>query len=422
MWTGGKMPNNNVANLAAGRPALQSSICEWSLGTTVQDDASIPVSPNPPPKAYCHTAFEREPWWEVDLGQDAQIQEVQICNRADEPQRLRQFAVFLAFSDSPGKWFEIFRKTSETPLPANEPYVVRPDWACAGRYVRIQLLGEGFLHFRQCQVIGKAADRATVTRIQKQMVERSERAIRKQRDLKEELRSGRNGQICTIGAHEVFADSDNYSPTLIRAITGGGYELRERQLIPKLLRPGDRVLEVGTAIGVVSMAAAAIVGPEAVATYDANPAIVADAKRNFKANGLGRISANVGILRNRAAWSSSETELDFHISRDFWASRLDPGPTTEDIVQIVKVPLVPLEDAIARHRANVLICDIEGGEVDLLTGADLSSIRAILMETHYWSAGRRQIDEMVRYLVGAGFDINLDLVGDHVMVLDRADA
>jgi FkbM family methyltransferase len=189
-----------------------------------------------------------------------------------------------------------------------------------------------------------------------------------------------------------------------------------------LLRPGDRVLEVGTAIGVVSMAAAAIVGPEAVATYDANPAIVADAKRNFKANGLGRISANVGILRNRAAWSSSETELDFHISRDFWASRLDPGPTTEDIVQIVKVPLVPLEDAIARHRANVLICDIEGGEVDLLTGADLSSIRAILMETHYWSAGRRQIDEMVRYLVGAGFDINLDLVGDHVMVLDRADA
>ena len=35
------------------------------------------------------------------------------------------------------------------------------------------------------------------------------------------------------------------------------------------------------------------------------------------------------------------------------------------------------------HRAKVLICDIEGGEVDLLMQSDLARIKKIIIETHY---------------------------------------
>ncbi len=79
------------------------------------------------------------------------------------------------------------------------------------------------------------------------------------------------------------------------------------------------------------------------------------------------------------------------------------------------------EDKIAERRANVLVCDIEGGEADLLTGADLSGIRLIVMETHYWACGRPDIDSMVRFLVHDGFNsyVYFDYTGDHVVVLDR---
>ena len=38
---------------------------------------------------------------------------------------------------------------------------------------------------------------------------------------------------------------------------------------------------------------------------------------------------------------------------------------------------------IAEHRTNVLVCDIEGSEAVLPTGADLKSVRLIQMEIHY---------------------------------------
>ena len=78
------------------------------------------------------------------------------------------------------------------------------------------------------------------------------------------------------------------------------------------------------------------------------------------------------------------------------------------------------EDAIARHRANFLICDIEGGEVDLLLEADLTGISTILLETHYWATGVERASAMIRKLVYDGFDIDLGISGRHVTVMRRA--
>jgi len=45
-----------------------------------------------------------------------------------------------------------------------------------------------------------------------------------------------------------------------------------------------------------------------------------------------------------------------------------------DDVVFARVPVFCLEDEIEAHRANVLICDIEGGEVDLRMQSDLAGI------------------------------------------------
>jgi len=165
--------------------------------------------------------------------------------------------------------------------------------------------------------------------------------------------------------------------------------------------------------------AARIAGAENVSTFDGNPDIVGDARDNFQRNGLQGIRSHVGILRNRQSISDPHEMMTFHINREFWASRLSASTADRDVVKTVQVPILCLEDVIKEHRATVLICDIEGAEVDLLSHADLAGIRLIIMETHYRAAGEVATDEMVRQLIMSGFSIHLGVSHNHFLVLRR---
>jgi hypothetical protein len=111
--------------------------------------------------------------------------------------------------------------------------------------------------------------------------------------------------------------------------------------------------------------------------------------------------------------------LKFTVLKDFWASHIGTGRPGSHLVAIIDVPILCLEHEIAAHRANVLIIDIEGGEIDLLDRADLSPIRLIIMETHYWAVGAEATDKMIRRLIYQGFDIDVSISRDGVVVLRR---
>lgn len=216
---------------------------------------------------------------------------------------------------------------------------------------------------------------------------------------------------------EVFNDA-KYSDRIRASIAAGRYEKGERSLAAEFLRPDDRVLEIGTAAGAIDMTSALIVGPENVVTFDDNPEIVEDARANFTHNGLAAIKSNVAILRNRMNYVDSEM-VDFFISKNFWASRLFARETATDIVKKVSIPTACLEDEIEKHGATAIMCNIEGGEVDLLYQANLDPIRMIVIETHYWAVGEEATDRMMNYLIGQGFSIHLGKSGEHRSVLRR---
>jgi FkbM family methyltransferase len=242
---------------------------------------------------------------------------------------------------------------------------------------------------------------------------------RSEQDRQKALRDGRRGYVSMIGSAGVFVDTDRYSPALIKALTEGGYESQERNLLGALLRAEDRVFEIGTAVGAVSMTAAKIVGAQNVLTFEANPQIAADARRNFAFNGFGAIQSRVAVLYNRSRFASAPRDVEFSISRDFWASRLHVGPDGRDIVETVRVPTACLEDQIAAHRATALICDIEGGEVDLMLNADLTGIRLIIMETHNWAVGAQSTNAMMRWLIVNQFNVDLHHSLNGIAVLYR---
>ena len=352
-----------------------------------------------------HTAEELFPWWQVDLGGTYWIDSVRLFNRRTFSERLSRFSILTSVDQS--NWMTIHSHDGKPVLGAGDDgAAIAIDCPNLARYVRVRMDGFGHLHLRAFKIFGHRPSET-----ESEAFAAFVAALSAERDA---AIAGRTGRMLNLGKLRVFADNERYSPPIIRSLEEGGYESPERSILYAALRPEDRVLEIGTAVGVLSMTAASIVGPENVTTYEANPYILEDARRNFTVNGFGAIRSFNAVLQARAKMAGVPPTMPFAVSRDFWASRLGATIDDPDITDVVDIPTASLEDAIEAHRANFLICDIEGGEADLLLQADLSSIETIIIETHYWAAGKRAISDLIRKFISDGFDMDLDLSAHHV--------
>jgi len=400
-----------MTNLALGKPALQSSTSEWSSSRNPEQDARGANNGKIARDHGFHTATEREPWWQVDLCDEFLIRRVVLFNRQHCAERLMHFSLLKSLDGH--NWETFFRKRDDAVFGAHDdvPYVLDVSDDHFARFVRVRLDGVDCLHFNECQIFGERLDPAK----RKSLMEGSVRAAQE----RQAIPDGRNGEIINIDGFFIFSDNENYDRSILTALKDDSYEGQERALVKSLVRPGDRIIEAGTALGVVSMTAASIVGAENVLTFDANPYILSDAQQNFRRNGLQGIKSCIGVLKNRRSFVDNNEMVSFHISKAFWASRLIADRDAQDIIREVRVPTFCLEDEIDSHQANVLICDIEGGEAELLMNSNLSGIKLIIMETHYWAAGEARIDSMVRQLYVDGFAIHLRHSGNEVLVLRR---
>jgi FkbM family methyltransferase len=386
-----------LVNLALRRPALQSSTSQRSTDPRPAVEAAIATSGDLESSRFLQTGNDLFPWWQVDLGAERLIRRVEILNRHGMQERLTRFTLLGSLDGSTWRTLQRVRTS------AARRYVFPFDPPRLARFLRIRVDGRGVLHFRQCQVFGEAEDSPEECAAYYAAAAGGKTTAME-----------RQGETANIDAFEVFIDRE-YAPEIREALVDGWYERRERNLVCQLLSPGDRVLEAGTAIGLVAMSAAAIVGPENMLTFDANPAMVADAKANFARNGMA-IASRCGALVARSRYVEGQ-RLAFQVSPAFWGSRL--GEESEGALRTLQIPTFCLEDEIAEMRAEVLICDIEGGEVDLLTEADLQVIRLIIMETHTWAVGAERTDAMVRKLILEGFALDADASGQGVLALRR---
>lgn len=399
-----------MKNLALDKPALQSSTSVWSRSQDPSEEARGANNGTISRELGFHTAREKDPWWQVDLESVSLIHRVEIFNRRHMAERLRFFSILMSMDGS--TWRVVYTKREPSIFGGSDdfPFTVNLSGGRPARFVRVRLNGIDSLHFNELQVFGESISESELNH-----------ALAEARSLEKDQAAvplGREGRIINIGGFVVFADTTNYDADIVAAFDRGVYEGHERSLIPNLLSPGQRVLEVGTAAGVVTMTAASIVGPENVTTFEANPDILADARENFRRNEFANIDARFGVLQNIRVYEEGRT-LPFGVARQFWSSRL--GATFDDpaIKSVIQVPTFCLEREILAQRADVLICDIEGGEADLLGEADLPGVSLVLMETHYRYAGQPRIDAMIRAMVMRGFSIDLAISAHEMVVLRR---
>lgn len=202
-------------------------------------------------------------------------------------------------------------------------------------------------------------------------------------------------------------------PATWRALHDRTYERNELDLLPRLLRPTDTVLEVGAALGLVSARAAQLA--RRVVAVEANPDLLPVARRTHELNG-------VQVELRHAVVGHADGEATFHLHRDFWASSIAAPPGEEALTRPLRLPARALSGLLAEIRPEVLIVDVEGGEAAFFAGEALPGVRQVLVELHRWATGLAGIAKVFADLGAAGFAYDPDLSAGQVVTFARLDA
>lgn len=204
----------------------------------------------------------------------------------------------------------------------------------------------------------------------------------------------RYATVLTYGSIRLYIDRSIISVSIIRRIVKGKYESNEKKIIARHLTVDDRVIELGTGMGFISLYCSLICPPENIYTYEANPLLLPLIKKNYNLNNRYPLVENCILLNNPNTPFS-----DFFICHDFYSSSL----TQPDVYkEIIKVPNRDFVEELKRIRPTFLIVDIEGYEYELFKDIQtLEGISKVLIELHPEKAFTHF--DLVGHLQGIGF-------------------
>ena len=186
------------------------------------------------------------------------------------------------------------------------------------------------------------------------------------------------------------------TPAIREAILDGRFEAEESIQIPHIVRPGDRVLEIGAGIGFISTLVSRQRRVARVIAVEANPFLLDYMSRLHALNRVRKVRRVNAVLTNEDKASAT-----FYLRRDFWMGSLsaDPNP----YVGTVEVPTMNLDALLRDEAIDLVVCDVEGAEAVLFQGADLSGVDRIFLEMHDHVTGLSGVRGLFATLAGHGF-------------------
>ena len=205
----------------------------------------------------------------------------------------------------------------------------------------------------------------------------------------------RNVETLTVRSVKVRTARGEIPKAVRSMLFKGTYETHECDLVERMVRPGDRVLEIGTGIGLVSLVATRLCGEGHVSSCEANPDLESVIRENYRLNGW------TPDLTMRAVTSDGRDLPFFRSGNVLSSSAIDRGLAGDRIV----VESLAINDLIDEHRPSVVIMDVEGSEVEILPAADLSRVRIIIVEMHPHIMGKEKIAILVGDMEARGFQL-----------------
>lgn len=212
----------------------------------------------------------------------------------------------------------------------------------------------------------------------------------------------------TLNVHGIVVPirSNEVSPEIWAALQSGCYEANEATRVPRAVRPGDRVLELGAGIGVITSIVAAI---EAVRvwSFEADPRTARLAQRVIDLNCHGNV-----ILANGILAAGPPSKVTFYRRVDFWMSSKFPeqGPYEGEL----ELESVDIDEFIEEHGINVVVMDVEGAELDILQRARLPGVERVFLSSTTICMVSRACRKSQKQWRARGSSMIPELQADHV--------
>jgi FkbM family methyltransferase len=180
------------------------------------------------------------------------------------------------------------------------------------------------------------------------------------------------------------------SSKMIENIKGGRYENVEAREINRIIQADEVVVEIGAGIGFIASLIAKNDNTRRVVSYEANPKLIGHITKTLE-NNTSKDRKNWEVRNAILKNGSDEETVPFYVHHDFWASSLLPIKDAESIEQ---VKVENFNQVLRDIKPTMIVCDIEGGELDLFKNSDLSGVKKVYMEIHQNRLGRRKVRDL----------------------------
>ncbi|UYV39051.1 FkbM family methyltransferase [Rhodobacteraceae bacterium D3-12] len=181
-------------------------------------------------------------------------------------------------------------------------------------------------------------------------------------------------------------------PRIRRSLRENTYEGYEADAVMKIAREGDTILELGAGLGYISTLIGAKRPVKEIHAFEANPQLIDYIRSAHALNGITNATVHNALLGPRKA-----KPRNFYVRRNFLASSLDGDALNPDGIQSVEqIEVRGINTTFNEIKPDVLICDIEGAEAELLPALKYDGLRAAVIELHpQWikAAGVRAVFE-----------------------------
>lgn len=190
--------------------------------------------------------------------------------------------------------------------------------------------------------------------------------------------------------------ADLLIPPIRQAIESGRHCADVIHALPAALRAGERVLVVGSGLGVLSTLIARARGVAQVIVIEPNIALAAYIDQVHRLNGVPWIET-----LNAVPVKSGRGRVPLFVRHDVRTSSLvpDDGPWR----QVMLVPGVDLDLILTEERIGLIVGESSALSAPLLAHAQLGSVDQMLFGSHCVTEGPCEQDDLAARLAARGF-------------------
>ncbi|PPR09393.1 MAG: hypothetical protein CFH43_01232 [Proteobacteria bacterium] len=178
----------------------------------------------------------------------------------------------------------------------------------------------------------------------------------------------------------------------------GDYQAQMLSMIQSYIEKGDKVLEIGSGLGVTT-SLIGLISQEEVTAVEPQMNLHNVIKENCNLN-----KTNVHILHTSITPEKNNHETDFHIMQDYLSSSLFQQSGQVDVS--IKVPQTSLKGLIENLSSiNTLVFDIMGAEIGLIYEPEIEHFKKIICCLNTPIIGEEKTAHIVNHLIHKGYEL-----------------